>query len=449
MRKQIDMINGNLLSGMFRFAMPLIISSMLQVFYNAADTFIVGTYDDPLSMGAVGSAGGIIGCVVTLFIGISVGVNILAARFFGAGDIDAVKRYGRTGVILGCVFGLFVCLLGQIFAEPLVRLIGIDPVIRQRTVTYIRIYMLGVPFSAMFNFVSAFLQGTGDTKRPTFCLIISGACNVVMNVIFVKYLRWGVAGVATATAMSMTIAFVLAFVSFVKSPVGVKVKELKFEKKICKNIIAMGLPAGLQNLVNTVSNIFTTSAMNGFGPEAISGEAIEIQMESILCVGVAGITAAIVTFVSQNVGAGNYKRLGSIFKTGFTVEVIYCIVGAAIAYSVREPFVEMFAHGNQEVAMYAYKKINFIIVPIVTIAIADAPAGMLRGIGQTFPAMLISMGSCLFRIAWILFLLPIPQFYSVEFLFLSYPIVWTISGIVMYIVYQIKKKQLMQRAEAW
>jgi len=447
MKKQIDMVNGNILSGMFRFAIPLIISSVLQVLYNSADTFIVGAYDDPLSMGAVGSANGIINCVVQLFIGISVGVNILAARFYGAGDMSAVKRYGRNGLILGAVFGIFVCCLGLLLAEPLVEFIGVAPEIRVRTLTYIRIYMIGVPFSAMFNFVSAFLQGTGDTRRPTKCLVISGAVNVVLNVVFVKYMGMGVAGVATATVVSLAIAFLLAFRAFAKSSVGVKLKEVKFESNFCRNIIAMGLPVGLQNLLNSVSNIFTTSAMNKFGSAAISGEAIELQMESLLCVGVSGISAAIITFVSQNMGAGKYDRLGKIFKTGFTIQVIYCLAGTTIAYLLRVPFVEMFAHGDQTVAMYAYKKINFIIVPFVTIAIADAPSGMLRGIGGTFPAMLISMGGCLFRIAWIVFLLPLPQLYSVEFLFLSYPIMWTASGIVAFIVYSVKKKKLVQRAK--
>ncbi len=447
MKKQIDMINGNLLSGMFRFAIPLILSSILQVFYNSADTFIVGMYDDPLSMGAVSSAGGVLGCIVNLFIGMSIGVNILAARFFGAGDMGTVKKFGGNAVILGGVFGILICIIGQLFAEPLVELIGIDPRIRERSITYMRIYLCGVPFSAVFNFISAFLQGTGDTKSPTRCLMVSGAINVIFNIIFVKYMEMGVKGVAVATVISVIVSFCLVFIAFLRSRVGVSFKNIRFDGGICRNVIKMGLPAGLQNLINTISNVFTTSAMNKFGAEAISGEAIEIQLENLLCVGIAGITAAIVTFTSQNVGAGNYKRLKDIFKTGFIVEAIYCIVGTIVTYSIRVPFVEMFAHGNSMIAMYAYKKINFIILPFITLAIQDVPSGMLRGIGGTFPAMLVTMGGCLFRIAWILFLLPIPQFHSVEVLFLSYPIVWFISGVIMYIIYRIKKEQMIPRAE--
>ncbi len=444
MKKQIDMINGNLISGMFRFALPLILSGLLQVFYNSADTFIVGMYDDPLSMGAVSSAGGVLGCVLNLFIGMSVGVNILAARFFGAGDVEAVKKFGGNSVILGAVFGIMICVIGQIFAEPLVELIGIAPEIRERTITYMRLYLLGVPFSALFNFISAFLQGTGDTKRPTKCLIVSGAVNVLFNIIFVKHLGLGVAGVAIATAISMFVAFALAFRSFIKSPVGVGFGNIRFDMGICRNIIVMGLPAGIQNLLNTVSNVFTTSAMNSFGAAAISGEAIEIQMESLLCVGVSGISAAIVTFVSQNVGAGNYERLKKIFKTGFLVEAIYCIVGTVIAYSFRHPFVNMFAHGDMEVAKYALIKIDFIILPFITMAIQDAPSGMLRGIGGTFPAMLIAMFGCIFRIVWILFLLPLHR--TVGCLFISYPIVWAISGVMSFVIYQIQKNKLIKKS---
>ncbi len=444
MKKQIDMVNGNLLSGMFRFAMPLVLCSVLQVLYNSADTFIVGMYDDPLSMGAVSSAGGVLACVVNLFIGIAVGVNILAARFFGAGDMKTVRKYGGTGIVLGGIFGVLICVLGQIFAKPLVEIIGIAPEIRDRTITYMRIYLFGVPFSALFNFISAFLRGTGDTKSPTRSLVISGAVNVVFNIIFVKELKLGVTGVATATAISMFVSFFLAFCAFVKSPVGVKTKEIRFDMTICRNIIKVGLPTGFQSLFATVSNVFTTSAMNGFGAAAISGEAIEIQMESLLCVGISGICSAVVTFVSQNVGAGNYKRLGEIFRKGFFVAAVYCIVGTVIAYSTRVPFVEMFAHGNEEVAMFAYKKFNFIILPFVTVAIKEIPGSMLQGIGETFLAMLVSVFTCLFRIAWIVFLLPIPIFHSVEFLFVSYPIVWTMGGIIYFAIYQHRKKRLFR-----
>ncbi len=441
MKRQIDMVNGRLLSGMFRFALPLVLSSVLQVFYNAADTFVVGMYDDPISMGAVSSAGGVLGCVLNLFIGMSVGLNILSARFFGAGDMNTVKKIGGTGIVLGGIFGILICILGQLFAVPLVKLIGIDTEIRERTITYMRIYLCGVPFSALFNFVSAFLQGTGDTKSSTRALIISGAVNVFFNVVFVKYMKMGVAGVAAATTVSMIVAFALALDAFVKSPVGLKLREIRFDFGVCRRILVIGLPAGVQNLINTISNVFTTSAMNSFGAAAISGEAIELQMESLLCVGVAGISAAIATFVSQNVGAGNFKRIGDILRISIILEVVFCVVGSAVAYSVRIPFVNMFAHGNQEVAMYALKKFDMIIIPFVTVAICDVPSGMLKGIGETFPAMLVTMGSCLFRIGWIMFVLP--YFHTVEVLFVSYPIVWFAGGIISFVIYGIKKKKLV------
>lgn len=441
MKKQIDMLNGNLVSGMLRFAFPLIISAILQVFYNAADTFVVGRFDDPLSMGAVGSAGGIIGCVVNLFIGISIGVNIIAARFYGAGDIAAVKRYGANAVVLGALFGLFVCLVGQIAAQPLVEFIGIAPEIRERTVTYIRIYMCGVPFSSLFNFMAAFLQGTGDTKSPTRSLIIAGAVNVILNIVFVKYMSLSVAGVALATALSMFVSFALTLLAYIKSPIGADIKELRINKTVCLAIIAMGLPAGLQNLLCSISNIFTTSAMNSFGAAAISGEAIEIQLESLLGSVIGGINAAIVTFVSQNVGAKKYDRLLKIFRTAFLIELIYCLMATAVSYPFRHWFVGLFAHGNAEVARYALIKIDFIIIPFVAYAFDGVPASMLRGIGGTFQAMLIAAFGCLYRIAWILFVLPHHR--TVGCLFISYPIIWTIDGFIFFIAYQIKKKKLV------
>ncbi len=441
MKKQIDMVNGNLVSGMLRFAFPLIISGILQVFYNAADTFVLGRFDDPLSMGAVGSAGGVIGCVVNLFIGMSIGVNILAARFYGAGDIAGVKRYGANSLVLGALFGFLVCFIGQLMAEPLVKFIGVAPEIRERTITYIRIYMWGVPFSSLFNFMAAFLQATGNTKSPTRSLIIAGAVNVVLNIVFVKYMQLSVVGVAIATTISMFVSFVLTLLAYIKSPVGGQIRGLRINKTVCLAIIAMGLPAGLQNLLCSISNIFTTSAMNSFGAAAISGEAIELQLECLLGSVTGGINTAIVTFVSQNVGAKKYDRLLKIFRTGFVIECGYCLLATAATYPFRYWFVGLFAHGNVEVAKYALLKIDFIILPFICYAFNGVPASMLRGIGGTVQTMMIVAGSCLFRILWITLLLPLHR--TVGFLFVSYPIVWTTDGLAFFIAYQIKKKKLL------
>ncbi|MBR5614712.1 MAG: MATE family efflux transporter [Clostridia bacterium] len=444
MKKQIDMMNGNLVTGMLRFAFPLVVSGILQVFYGIADTFVLCRFDDPLSTGAVGSAGGIIGCVVNVFIGMALGVNILAARFYGAGDMDAVKRYGENSIVLGGVFGLVVCFLGQILARPLMEIIGVAPEIRAKTIIYIRIYMYGVPFSSLYNFLAAFLRGIGDTKSPTRSLIISGAVNVVLNVVFVKFFKLSVAGVALATAISMFVSFAVTLWAYLKSPVGSRLTGIRFNKTVCRSIIAMGLPAGLQNLLASVSNTFTTAAMNSFGAAAISGEMIEMQLECILITGITGINTAIVTFVGQNLGAKNFGRLDKIFNTGFVMEVAYCLIATAVCYPLRYWFVNLFAEGNAEVAMYALIKMDFIIIPFVTFAFENAPASMLRGVGGTFQAMLIAAFGCVFRVVWILFLLP--QYRTVGCLFISYPIVWTLCGVIYYITYIIKKKQMLKNA---
>ena len=346
MKKQIDMVNGNLISGMIRFSLPLILSSLLQIFYNMADTFIVGMYDDPLSMGAVSVSGTVVGCVVNVFLGIAVGVNILSARSFGAGDTNSVKEYGKTAISLSLIFGIVFFILGHIITEPLLELIGIDPQIRGKTITYIRVYLFGVPFCALYNFISSYLRGLGETTYPTITLIISGAVNVILNVIFVKYCRMGVAGVALATAISTFLSFIMIFIYYLKHPYGSRIKDINLNKNTAKKIIALGLPTGLQSLIAVISCNFGTAAINTFGAAALAGEAIQLQMESLLSVGFAGLNAAVITFVSQNVGAGNYKRLDTIYRVSFATGIIYALLGSFIAYSLRYPFVDMFAHGD-------------------------------------------------------------------------------------------------------
>ncbi len=443
MKKQIDMVNGNLISGMIRFSIPLILSSLLQIFYNMADTFIVGVFDDPLSMGAVSASGTVVGCVVNVFLGIAVGVNILSARSYGAGDTHSTKEFGKSAIALSLIFGIVFFILGHIIAEPLLELIGIDPVIRGKTLTYIRVYLFGVPFSALYNFISSYLRGLGETTYPTATLIISGAVNVILNVVFVKYLKMGVAGVALATAISTILSFVMIFVYYLKHPYGSRIKDIRLDKRICNKIIALGLPTGLQSLIAVISCNFGTAAINTFGAAALAGEAIQLQMESLLSVGFAGLNAAIITFVSQNFGAGNYKRLNTIYRVSFTFGIIYALAGSFIAYSLRHPFVNMFAHGDMEVTMYALKKINCIILPYTVVAILHIPSCMLRGIGGTFEAMLLSVGGCIYRICWILLLFPLPTFHSIEFIFISYPIEWIVSGIISAILYNNKKKKLL------
>lgn len=442
MKNRVDMVNGNLFSGIIKFALPIILSSILQVFYSAADSLILSRYDNPLSLGAVSSAGGISSCIVNFFIGITVGVNVLSARFVGSGDKKSLQLCGHNAIFLGLIFGIIILIIGQIVARPMANLIGIAPEIKEGCITYLRYYMAGIPFISLTNFVAAFLRGTGNSKGPTISLVVSGGINVVLNIIFVKHFNMGIHGVASATVISQIIACILIMKLYATDPSGSHISLVKPDFEMLKRIIYFGLPVGIQNILNSVSNIFTTAAMNKFGAEALAGENIELQLEALLCVAVSAVGIAVMTFASQNLGAGKHDRLGKIFRVGFLIASAFCIIGTALVYWIRIPYVNFFAPNSPEITKYALLKMDMIILPFITYAIDEIPTYMLRGVGETFLAMIITLlCNCAFRVFWILVLLPYHN--TVGFLFLSYPVSWTMMGVVATAIYSAKIKQIL------
>mgnify|MGYP004602401889 CR=1 FL=1 len=441
MKKEIDMINKSLFPQMMRFAIPIVMSSVLQTLYNAADSLIVGRYGSSNALAAVGTVGPIVNVILNLFMGLAVGTNVIAARYFGAANHEMVKRTSDTALVTALLSGILAGLLGIFIAAPVAEVVRIDPEIIDMSVLYMQIYFLGLPFTAIYNFAASTMRGIGNTKGPMVCLVVSGMVNVVFNVIFVKYCGMQVEGVAIATVISQVVSAVMIICMLKKSRVGFSLKEMKPDKNIFKYTLKIGIPAGIQGMIFNISNTITISAVNSFGAAAAAANTVAGQIEGIIYVAINSITQTVTTFVSQNIGAQKPERLNKILVRGLAISIVGGILMSAGFYVFRDFFNELFAPGDADVAKYSLIKFDYVIIPYFLVAFMEIPAGMLRGMNETFIAMLMSLlGVCGFRVVWQLLIFPMHR--TLGFLYISYPISWLGTGLVYFAAYIILKKRL-------
>lgn len=409
--------------------------------YNSADSLVVGRYGSANALAAVGSAGPMVNIVLNLCMGAATGTNVIAARFWGAGNREMTKKTSDTAVITAIVSGFLTAILGILIARPAAEIVKIDPEIIDMLVLYMQIYFIGLPFSTLYNFAASTLRGMGNTKGPMVCLIVSGLVNVVFNVFFVKYCGMQVEGVAIATVMSQIVSAVMVMIMLKKSEIGFNPRKIQFDKRILKDTLRIGIPAGIQGMIFSISNTITISAVNSFGTSAVAANTVVSQVENIEYVVINSMTQTVTTFVSQNIGAKKIERLNLIMFRGLAISIVCGVLMSAGFYAFSSNLNELFAPGDAEVARYALIKFKYVIVPYFLVAVMEMPAGMLRGMGETLVAMIMSViGVCGFRVTWQLLIFPIHR--TLEFLYISYPISWLGTGIVYCIAYLFLKKRL-------
>lgn len=441
MKKEIDMINGRLFPQMLRFAIPIILSSVLQTLYNTADSFVVGRYGSTNALAAVGGVSPIVGIFLNMFLGLATGTNIIVAKYCGAGDKNLVKTASDTAIVTAIISGFLIGLLGFVIASPLAIFIQLDSEIIDMAVLYMRIYFLGLPFASLYNFAASTLRGIGNTKGPMICLIVSGLVNVVFNVIFVKYCGMQVEGVAIATVMSEIVAAIMVMYMLKKSSVGFSLKDFTPKMKLFVQTVKIGLPAGIQGMLFSASNTIIISGLNSFGASAVAANTVISQVENIIYVAINSITQTVATFTSQNIGARKPERINPIFTRGLLIALIIGLILSPLFYLFKDPLIEMFAPGDAEVAKYALIKCNYVLLPYFTVALMEIPGGMIRGMGQTLISMIMSViGVCGVRIMWVLFVFPLHR--TLGTLYISYVLSWLATGIAYFIAYSILKKRL-------
>ena len=442
------MIHGPLLGKVVRFALPLMFSGILQLLFNAADIIVVGRFCGSASIAAVGATGSTINLLVALCIGFTIGTNVLVAQFYGAGKQDTVRIIVHTSVTFAMLSGLFMAIVGELTARPLLILLGTPEEILPLSLLYMRIYYCGLPILFTYNFSSAVLRAVGETLRPMYYLIAAGVLNVALNLFFVIVLGRNVDGVALATVISQLLSCSLVIRDLTRSEgcLRLEPRRLGINFRALRHIIRIGLPASLQSALFSISNMQIQSSVNSFGPTVMAGGAAAANLGGFVYTGMSSITTASTTFTSQNYGAGKYERLNRVLITClFTVTVIG-FAASGLAWTFRHALLSIYTTDEASIEAGMLRML-YIIVPYFLCGIMEVICGAVRGIGYEVLPMIVSLlGACVFRIFWVQVIFRAMP--TQQVLYVSYPISWILTGTVHFICYLICKRKAVARGAA-
>ncbi len=425
---EMDMCNGPLLGKILLFSIPLMLSGILQLLFNAADIIVVGRYVGSSALAAVGSTSSLINLLINVFVGMSVGVNVLTAQYYGAKNEKDISETVHTAILTSLISGLFLVFLGIGLAKPLLHLMGTPEDVISQSVLYMRIYFLGMPVLMLYNFGAAILRAIGDTRRPLYFLFAAGIVNVAMNLFFVIVMKMGVEGVAYATVISEHISAFLIIRSLMHAPGPLKLKlsELRITKKKLKNIIKIGLPAGMQGAIFSISNVLIQSSINSFGSVAMAGNTASANIEGFVYTAMNAVYQTNLSFTSQNLGGQKYSRLNRIlFICLGVVTAVGLILGLAVVGAGR--FLLGIYSSDPQVLDYGMRRLMIICGPYFLCGIMDCMVGSLRGMGYSIVPMFVSLtGACGLRILWIFTIFAVNR--SLDILYLSYPVSWVVTA---------------------
>lgn len=427
----IDMCNGSLADKILFFALPLMASSLLQLLFNAADVVVVGRFAGKEALAAVGSNTSLINLLINLFVGLSVGTNVVVSRDLGAGRYDNVSRSVHTAMTLALASGIGMMIFGVVMVRQLLEWMSSPTDVIDLATVYLRIYFLGMPANLVYNFGAAILRAQGDTQRPLYFLTFAGVVNVALNLVFVIALHMDVAGVALATIISQYIsaALVVRCMTQEQGPLRLDLKRLGLEKRIVLLILKVGLPAGFQGVVFSLSNVVIQSSLNSFDdPVLVAGSAAGANIESFVYVTMNAFHQAAISFVGQNYGAAKCERvdrvawLCTIFATGFG------LVFGNLAYLLGTPLVNIYAPGEPDVVNQALVRMLYICCTYFLCGIMEALVGVLRGLGSSVIPMITSIvGACVLRLVWVATVFPV--YHTPACLYISYPVSWVITSL--------------------
>lgn len=440
---EIDMCNGTIMDKLISFAFPLMLSGILQLMFNAVDIIVVGRFSGSQALAAVGSTTALINVFVNLFIGISLGANVLAARFYAAGRGEEMSQTVHTAITLALISGVVMAFVGVLFAKGALELMGTpDDVIGQSTL-YMRIYFMGMPFFMLYNYGAAILRAVGDTKRPLFFLIISGCINAGLNLILVIGFHLDVAGVAIATIISQCVSCILVLRCLCRTQGSYQLhfSKLSINGAYLKQIFQVGIPAGIQSTVINFSNALLQSSVNSFGATAMAGYTAANNLLGFLYVSVNSITQACMSFTSQNFSVGKYKRMDRVLMDCLILSVSVAAVLGCSAYFFGAQILTIYTK-EPDVIACGLEILSITTVPYFLCGIMDLFPGALRGMGYSSVPMILSViGTVGMRILWIFVFFPLHR--SLYFLFISYPASWLATIIMQVICYYFVRKKCL------
>lgn len=430
---EIDMCNGSIMDKLISFSLPLMLSGILQLMFNAVDIVVVGRFSGSEALAAVGSTTALINVFTNLFIGISLGANVLAARFYAAGKDEEMSETVHTSILLALISGIIMAVLGVIFARICLELMDTPDDVIDLSTLYMRIYFLGMPFFMLYNYGAAILRAVGDTRRPLLFLVVAGVTNAVLNMILVIVFHLGVAGVAIATIISQLISCILVLrcLYMTDSSYQLRFSRLCMKKFYLVQIFQVGIPAGVQSTVINISNALLQSSVNSFGSTAMAGYTAANNILGFLYASVNAVTQACMSFTSQNYGVGKYKRMDRVLLDCGILSFVIALVLGCGSYMCGGEILKVYTE-DPEVIRCGVEILSITTVPYFLCGIMDLFPGALRGMGHSGVPMILSIiGTVGTRIVWIFWIFP--QHRSLYTLFISYPASWFIT-IVLQVV---------------
>lgn len=435
MKQSVDMINGSLGDKIIKFVIPLAAAGILQQLFNAMDVVVVGRFANKEAMAAVGSNSAIVGLVLNLFIGISLGANVVIARYTGQRNKEGIRKGVHTAVLFGFLAGILAAIVGILVSRPLLAATGVQDDIMPMAVAYLRIYMSGMPMILLYNFEASVFRSQGDTRTPLIVLIIAGILNVILNLFFVIVVGMTADGVALATVISNAAGAITLFVLLTRSKSDIKVhfKDLRLHKPILKEMMRIGLPAGLQQMVFSFSNIIIQSAINSLGTNVIAGSAAAFNIEVFVYFIINAFGQACTTFVGQNHGAGKLDRCRKITKLS-TIQCFITTIGVSAIVVALGAKLMWFFNEDPDVIASGVIRINFIASLEIINAINEMLSGALRGYGRSlWPAVITLVGVCGTRLVWVYTAFPAHRSFGT--LMTCYPISWIVTAVILAIYY--------------
>lgn len=435
----LDIRNGPVLKNVIIYTIPIILTGILQLLFNAADLIVVGWFSGSDSVAAVGATASLTNLIVNLFIGLSVGAGVIVAQCLGAGDSDAASQTVHTAIPVAFIGGVILSVIGVAFSKTFLGLMGTPAgKLLSLSSVYMKIYFSGMIFSMLYNFGAAVLRAAGDTKSPLIFLTISGVLNVILNIIFVALFNMDVAGVALSTIISEGVSAVLVLIALSKRNDACRLvfKKMQIKKTVFIRIIKIGIPAGLQNSLFAISNVLIQSSINSFGTAHISGSAAASSLEGFCYVAMNSFQQTSLNFCGQNYGAGDLKRVKKVNNTCLlTVSAVGLFTGCLI-YFFGRPLLGIYIHDSASAINFGMERMKYILIPYFLCGIMDVVTGSMRGIGSSVIPMVITIvGVCVMRIVWIYTVFSMPQYHSFAGLMISYPISWFLTFAAVYAAY--------------
>lgn len=441
---EIDMCNGTLMDKLISFSLPLMLSGILQLLFNAVDIIVVGRFTGSQALAAVGSTTALINIFTNLFIGISLGANVLAARFYASGKEKEMSETVHTSITLALISGLVMALAGVLLARFALNLMGTPNDVIDQSVLYMRIYFLGMPFFMLYNYGAAILRAVGDTKRPLFFLVISGMTNAVLNLVLVIVFHMGVAGVAIGTIVSQLISSILVLRCLYTSNTSYRLyfSKLGIKTQYLKQIFQVGIPAGIQSTVINLSNALLQSSVNSFGSVAMAGYTAANNIFGFLYMSVNAVTQSCMSFTSQNYGVKKLKRMDRVLLDCTILSVGVALTLGCGAYFFGPELLKIYT-SDADVIRCGVEVLAFTTVPYFCCGIMDLLPGALRGMGYSGVPMILSIiGTVGTRIVWIFGLFPAHR--SLSFLFISYPVSWILTILMQAVCFCFVRKHVHQ-----